>query len=124
MEAGGFVALIEQLRSVRRKCQAQQERLRQQKSRLRVQQLTLIGTVITVVPDESSNDSGSIFPRWVSCPRWHSRRERLAIINHPASRLLQPSLERRPLKRPVCGSVRTGGNYIEVESSNCRMSGN
>lgn len=100
MEAGGFVALIEQLRSVRRKCQAQQERLRQQKSRLRVQQLTLIGTVITVVPRESSNDSGNIFPGWVSCLRWDSRRERLAIKNIPASRLLQPSLERRPLKRP------------------------
>lgn len=60
MDAGSLVALEEWLRSVLRKCEAQQDALGRQKSRLRVQQLKLIRAVIKLVPDETRNDSGVV----------------------------------------------------------------
>lgn len=57
MEARSLVALKERLRSVLRKCEAQQEALRLQKSRLRDQQLKLLRAVIKVVPDDIRNHS-------------------------------------------------------------------
>ena len=60
MDAGSLVALEEWLRSVLRKCEAQQDALGRQKSRLRVQQLKLIRAVIRLVPDETRNDSGVV----------------------------------------------------------------
>jgi len=60
MEAESLMALEERLRSVLRKCEAQQDALERQKSRLRVQQLKLIRAVIKLVPDETRNDSGVV----------------------------------------------------------------
>ena len=47
-----------QLRLVRSRCQHQQERLRIQKRRLRMQQLKILGALIDSVRDETSYDGG------------------------------------------------------------------
>ena len=60
MEAGARRSLEEQLRGVVRKCQAQQETLRWQRTRLEVQHLKLIRVVIKVNPDETGNDTGAV----------------------------------------------------------------
>ena len=52
-----------QLRLVRSKCQHQQERLRIQKRRLRLQQLKVLGAVIEPVRNETSYDGGFLIGR-------------------------------------------------------------
>jgi len=60
MEATGRRSLEEQLQGVVRKCQAQQETLRWQRTRLEVQHLKLMRVVIKVNPDETENDTGDV----------------------------------------------------------------